>query len=219
MTRFINPIRSAVTVALVCFATMSVPDIAGAETLMVNGAVVRGTDEIFRADMVFKSGYRFDRFVRFTARDGIDQVMFRIPADSTLWVAYGRHMLLYADTTSRVVSASYNGVPAEIIYIDDENNALDSRPPISMGLVILLLAVVFGGLIFGVISGSVARRNLAVLGRNPMLDHSFYGFIVGLLFALLIFGLSERRFDIEGLFATYTEDHLDQFRFDRPQPQ
>jgi hypothetical protein len=219
MTRFINPIRSAVAVALVCFAAMTLLDTAGARTLMVNGAIVRGADEIFRADTVFKNGYRFDRFVRFTARDGIDQVMFRVPSDSTLWVAYGRHMLLYADTTSRVESASYNGVPAEIIYIDDENDALDSRPPISMGLMVLLLAVVFGGLIFGVISGTIARRNLAVLGRNPMLDHSFYGFIVGLLLALLIFGLSERRFDIEGLFATYTEDHLDQFRIDRPQSQ
>lgn len=193
---------------------MAFPAIVAAQ-LEINGVLIRGGEYTVELNPAAASGQLFQTYVSRVAKDGFDQVMFR-DGDGRLWLHYGRHLLLYAGSADRVNQASFNGEPVTVIHINDENQETDLRQPLGRRIAALLIFIVLVGFGIGILSGVVARRNFSILGKNPLWDHALYGLVIGVVAALLVYGLLERRFDPDKITATYTHDHLKPFMLNPP---
>ena len=209
MARFHRRVFVVVVLAFVMF-----PGIVAAQ-LEINGVPIRGGEYTVELNPSVASGQLFQTYVSRVGKDGFDQVMFR-DEEGRLWLHYGRHLLLYASSANRVNQASFKGDPVTIIHIDDENEEIDIRQPLGRRIAAILIFIVFVGLGLGILSGLVARRNFIILGKNPLWDHALYGLVVGVIVALLVYGLIDRRFDPDKLSATYTHDHLKPFMLNPP---
>jgi len=197
-----------------CLASMAIPTVTTAQ-LEINGVPIRGGEYTIELTPSAASGQLFQTYVSRVAKDGFDQVMFR-DQEGRLWLHYGRHLLLYASSADRVNQASFKGDPVTVIHIDDENQEIDIRQPLGRRIAAILVFIVLVGIGLGVLSGLVARRNFIILGKNPLWDHTLYGLVVGVIVALLVYGLIDRRFDPDKLTATYTHDHLKPFTLNPP---
>ena len=193
---------------------LSGADASGAATpppsLQINGAQIRGIEQVRALKPRYHSGEHLDEVHAACQKDGLDEIVF-LKADSTAYLAYGRHVHLYARVVDRVTSARVAGQPVRIIMIDDENRGLDVRPMVGPRTAAGLLFVVILGVLAGLASGLFARRSLAALGRDPMLEHVFYGLVLGLSVALLIYGLSGKRFELGMIFQSAADAHLAPF--------
>jgi hypothetical protein len=195
----------ALLVALFCVTPVSA--FTAADEVVVNNVVVTGIDDVLQLKPEYGHGILFDELVRSIECDGYDQILLQKP-DGALWLVYGRNLLLYAQEASRVHSASVSGTPVQVLYVDKESGLVSAREPMGRWLVISLILIVIAGFFVGVVSGFVARRNLALLGRNPMYEHMLYGLAVGFAIALLVYGLSDKRFEVDVLLKGYNTEHM-----------
>ena len=178
--------------------------------LTMNGVAIRGVRETFEANFGPEDTLQRAALREAVKRDGFDSVLLQ-HEDSVLSVVYGYDLLFYADSTSRIRTAMSYGRRVTVLDVDDENHEFDARRPMGVVMLTALFVIVVAGGVVGGISGSVARRGIASLGRDPLLEHIGYGLVIGLLLALLAFGLSERKIDLDGLLATYGTEHFDPF--------
>lgn len=195
-------------VAFFCVSSVSAYTVA--DKVVVNNVVVTGIDDVLQLKPEYGHGSQFDDLVRSINDDGYDQIVLQMP-DGTLWLVFGRNLLLYAEDASRVHSASVSGAPAQVLYVDKESGFVTAREPMSRWLMVSLILIVLAGFLGGAVSGSVARRNLAMLGRNPMYEHMLYGLVVGFAVALLVYGMSDKRFEVDVLFKGYNTEHMRQY--------
>jgi len=184
-------------------------------TLTINTVAIQGIDRIVQVKPIYNTPQGLAELDRAVAGDGLDEVVFLMP-DTTLWLAYGRHINLYTRTADRVQTAYAALTPVRVLSVDDENRGADFRPPLSRMMLIVLAMIVLVGLGAGAFVGTIARRSLSGLGRDPLIDRAFYGLILGILAALLVYGLSNRRLDLRGLVTNVSERHLYQYMVSPP---
>ena len=185
------------------------------DTLTINTVGVRGIERIVQLSSDYSTPVGLAQLEQATSHDGLDEIVFLMP-DSTLWLAYGKHIDLYTQSANRVQTAYAGAVPVKVLVVDDENRRSDYRSPLGRGMLVCLIMVVLAGLTGGIFVGILARRNLGGLGRDPLIDRAFYGLIIGILVALLIYGLSDRKLDFRGLVSHTSEKHLYRFMVNPP---
>lgn len=179
-------------------------------TLSINGVEIRGIERIEEVKPQYCTPQGIAEMEKSFRGDGLDEVLFAA-SDSTLWIAFGKYVHLYTDNADRVQSAFLDDRPIRVIAVNDENREIDARPTLGAGMVAILFVIVLAGLGGGIAVGLVGRRNLAGLGRDPLMDRAFYGLILGVMAALVFYGMSNRKLDFRRLFTTSSTSHLDDY--------
>lgn len=179
----------------------------GPDTFMVNGVEIRGIERVVQVKPQYRTAGGLAELRNAFEGDTQDEIVFMLP-DSTLWLAYGRHINLYTRTVDRIETASYGGVPVHVLILDDEVWESDSRVVLGRGMALLLVAIVLLGLTGGIILGYIVRRNLGSFSHGPLVDRAIYGLIIGIVVALLVYGLSNRKLDLRGLFKGLSSEEF-----------
>jgi len=178
--------------------------------LRINDVAITGIEHVVELKPGVAQPAGLAVFERAASEDGLDEVMFVGP-DSGVWLAYGSQIILYTRSADRVEFAAYGGKPVRVLYIDDENTKLDLRPRMSRGVAAGLGGIILLGVFIGLITGLLARRGPSGLRRDPLPGRLFYGLVVGVVLALLIYGMSEQRFDVNSLLSGMSDRHLEKF--------
>jgi hypothetical protein len=188
-------------------------------SLTINGANITGLDRIARLKARYGGGENLLELAAACSTDGLDEVVF-LTVDSTAWIAYGRHVRLYAQDIGRIRAAYAGRDGVQVILIDDENRQQNLRTPVGVVMAAGLAGIVFIGVAIGGLTGLRARRNLAAIGRrDPMWDHVLYGLVIGMSGALLIYGMSDRQLHLGDISPVSPGTHLHQFMHIPPQQQ
>jgi hypothetical protein len=187
------------------------------DAMTINTVAIRGVERVVQIISAYRTLGGLAELERAMRDDGLDEFVFLMP-DSTLWLAYGKQIDLYTQSAHRVQTAYAGATPVKMLLVDDENRGTDYRAPVGRGMLILLVMAVLTGLSGGILVGLLARRNVNGLGigRDPLVDRAFYGLIIGILAALLIYGLSDRKLDFRGLATHVSEKHLYRYMVSPP---
>lgn len=184
-------------------------------SLRINTVRIQGVERIVELNPLYRTPGGLAELEKTFAGDGLDELVFLMP-DSTLWIAYGKHINLYSKSAGRVTAAYAGSALVGVLIIDDENSDTQYRPPMGRRMFALLVLIVAAGLAGGVFFGLIARRNLTGLGRDPLIDRALYGLILGVLAMLLVYGLSNRTLDFRRMVSGISEQHLHRYMLNAP---
>ena len=178
--------------------------------LDINGVSIGGITAVIQLKPEFGSGELLQNLITEIQRDNLDEIVF-LGSDGTLWMAYGDHIRLYAESSDRVREARYGDIPVTVLAIDKESATGDLRPAVSRTFMGILIGIVLvGGLIGGGFGLSIYLR-VPDSTIGPLLERVAYGIVMGGLVSLLVYGLSDHRFDMDALLTSASHSHLERF--------
>jgi hypothetical protein len=181
----------------------------------INTVPIKGIEAIHRLRPELHDPARLAELNSSMEENGLDELVFLLP-DSSMWLAFGTHMQLYTRTLDRIRYARYDNVNIVVVGIDNESDNIDLRPVLGRKLALVILGIALGGLIAGVIQGYIIYLRTPLSGFGRIIERTLYGLVIGILLALMVYGISGYRLDMNVLMYLTPEKIFYEFMVEPP---